>query len=207
MSRLRLLACGAAALLLCACVGRGQRPDTLPREIEAQWTTHSSALRQLQGYALQGRIASGGAFGLSGSLRWTQSQDDFQMHLAGPFGAGAVAIGGRPGRIEVQTREGSAVTDDPEGWIREKTGWSLPLAGLRWWVLGLPSPASEARLQLDAQGLPLTLAQDGWQIEYREYQEVDGLRLPRKLEALHQQARIRLVIDRWTGLAASPPPS
>ena len=202
MMRSLALLCGA--LLLTGCAGLRQPAAPAPAPSESLWAAHGAALRQLQQFSLQGRLASGGAFGLSGGLRWTQHADGrFDLHLSGPFGAGAVMIRGDGQRLQVQTREGSAETTDAEGWIREQTGWSLPVNGLRWWVLGLPSPHSESRIELDAQGLPLLLQQDGWDLHYREYQTVDGLTLPRKLEASNAGTRLKLVVDRWTDLGGS----
>ena len=192
------LLCAAAFASGCANL---RQPDPERQQAETQWAVQTEALRQLQQFSLHGRIASGGALGLSGSLHWTQHADGrFNLNLAGPFGSGAVEIRGDGQRMQVQTREGIVETADAEAWIREKTGWSLPVAGLRWWVLGLPSPHSGAQVELDAQGLPLQLSQDGWQLQYREYQAVDGLLLPRKLEANHAETRIKLVVDRWTDL-------
>lgn len=193
------------ALLLSACATTTPVRDEAQHDAQARWANRRAALEQVHQFTLQGRIASAGAFGLSGSLRWTQREDDsFEMTLAGPFGAGAVALRGTPSSVEISTRDGSAATTDPEGWMRSELGYTFPVAGLRWWALGLPSPYTAAQIDLDARGGLLALRQDGWELRYLEYQEVSGLPLPRRFEALNEQAQIKVVIDRWTDLPVLP---
>lgn len=189
-----------AALLLAGCA---TLPPSDPRqgEAEARWAAQRQSLEQLDHFTLQGRIASGGAFGLTGALRWVQNADgSFDLSLSGPFGAGAVSIAGTPQSVVVRTGEGVTNTSDPEGWIKDRIGWTFPVAGLRWWVLGLPSPHTNAQMDLDAAGQPLTLRQDGWRLEYTEYQSINGLTLPRKFKAANAEAVIKVVVDRWTDL-------
>lgn len=203
MSFLRL-SLGLATLLLAGCAGLAQ-PSLAQREAEAHWTVQRDTLQQIAQFTLQGRVASGGAFGLSGALRWTQNADgSFQLNLSGPFGAGAVAISGTENFVEVRTREGTTTTTDPEAWLLARTGWTFPVAGLRWWALGLPAPHSAARLELNDGGQLLRLQQDGWQLEYLEYQDSNGLILPRKFEATHEQTKIKVVADRWSDLQTAP---
>lgn len=202
--RQRFLFLGLALTLLAGCAGQ-TRPDPARGAAEAQWAKQRASLQQITQFNLQGRLASGGAMGLAGGMRWQQNADgSFDMHLSGPFGAGAVSVAGTADQVTVRTREGEQTTNDPQGWIRQKTGWMLPLAELRWWAVGLPAPQTEAQIELDREGRLLSLLQDGWRIDYREYQEVGTLALPRKFEAANGDARVRVVADRWTNLPETP---
>src|SRR3546814_14480614 len=82
----------------------------------------------------------------------TLFRSHFEIRIAGPFGAGAVAISGTPDHVEIRTKDGIEHTDDPQAWLFQRAGWSFPIAGLRWWVLGLPAPNAPAQIELDAQG-------------------------------------------------------
>lgn len=198
---LRALVC-AAALLLGGCTTLMQQ-DNGQQRAESNWAAHRAAIEQIKQFSLQGRVASGGTFGITGDLRWRQNADgSFDLRLSGPFGAGAVAIAGTKNLVEVKTGKGSCTTADPEGWIKEKMGWTFPVAGLRWWVLGLPAPHSGAQLELAIDGRPKALTQDGWRLDYGEYQNAGGVLLPRKFEIANSEVKIKVIVDRWNDLPA-----
>src|SRR3546814_670822 len=119
---------------------------------------HHDTLASIQHFTLNGRAASG--VGVKADLRWQQFDDGhFEIRIAGPFGAGAVAISGTPDHVEIRTKYGIEHTDDPQAWLFQRAGWSFPIAGLRWWVLGLPAPNAPAQIELDAQGRLAALTQ------------------------------------------------
>src|SRR3546814_3110178 len=61
----------------------------------------------------------------------TLFRSHFEIRIAGPFGAGAVAISGTPDHVEIRTKDGVEHTDDPQAWLFQRAGWSFPIAGLR----------------------------------------------------------------------------
>jgi outer membrane lipoprotein LolB len=70
-------------------------------------------------------------------------------------------------------------------------------------VRGLPfSLAAEQSLDPAAPRL-LQLREQGWQIEYSEYQPAPFDYQPRRLVARKGDARVRLIIERWGGATAS----
>ncbi|MGH8504928.1 MAG: lipoprotein insertase outer membrane protein LolB [Stenotrophobium sp.] len=199
--RLRFCLAAAALLLLAACA-------SLPRgtpESSAIGASRSVALRaQLQridAFAVQGRIA-GGALGIKGDVHWQQNADDsFSLRISGPFGMGASSISGTPQQVVVRSGDGKTQVTDPQVWLQQNLGWTLPIARLRYWVLGLPAADSPVeQSSYNADGTLASLQQDGWQLEYGEYLSVDGTPLPRKLQLSHADATFRVVIDGWSGL-------
>lgn len=74
----------------------------------------------------------------------------------------------------------------------------LPLASLRYWVLGRPAPGAVDAQQLDADNRLAVLRQNGWEIRYLEYQSVPPWVLPSKLQARQGEVELRLAIKRWT---------
>lgn len=170
----------------------------------AKWRAHHDTLASITHFTLNGRAASG--LGVKADLRWQQYADGhFEIRIAGPFGAGAVAISGTPYDVEIRTKDGVEHTDDPQAWLFQRAGWTLPIAGLRWWVLGLPAPDAPAQIELDAQGQLATLTQAGWTLQYDEYQDVAGVALPRRFEAKNEQITLKLIADQWSGIAARSP--
>lgn len=198
-----------ALALSAACATLQPAPPPVDRDaVAGLWRAHRDALSAITQFELDGRAASG--VGVKADLRWQQFDDGrFDARIAGPFGAGAVSINGTPHDVEIRTKDGSEHTDDPEAWLQQHAGWTFPVAGLRWWALGLSAPDSPAQTTFDAQGRLATLTQDGWTLQYNEYQDVQGLDLPRRFEAASAQITLKLVIDNWREIQRShnPPAS
>lgn len=174
-------------------------------EAEIAWQRHQAALQPVDHFLISGRVTSA-ELALRADLRWRQDTDGrYELRLSGPFGAGAVELRGDAQGVEVRNSDGSQYTQDPEGWIRSRYGWTLPIAGLRHWVLGLPIPDAPAQRALDASGRLATLVQNGWTLSYTEYRGQNGYDLPRRFEAANGQVKLKLLIDQWDELPAAPP--
>lgn len=186
----------AASLLSASCSILGQKPGEAQT---AAWDARRTQLEQITGFTVQARVSSG-LMGARGNLHWRQRPDDFQMRVSGAFGVSAMNITGNDHTVEIRTANESVRTTDPEGLLREQLGWSFPLRQLRWWVLSLPSPASEAEVELDLLGRVQSMEQDGWTLEFDEYQNTGGLDLPRKFELAGDEVTIKVVVDAWSDL-------
>jgi len=199
---LRALGAGAAALLLAGCFNNIQ-PDTGGNSDQALrgWDARRAALQRLHAFTLQGRLAESGLVSFGGALSWMQDGEEFQARFYGPLGVGAVAISGTSEDMEVRSKDGTTRTRDPEAFMQQQFGWSLPLRGLRHWVLGLPAPESRVEaLRLDESGRILALKQDGWELAYTEYQTVAGLELPRKFTISDSQRGFKVFVDQWVSV-------
>jgi len=195
-------ACVAATLLLGACAPLPQPPSEIPAP--QAWALRRETLETIRGFTLRGRINDANQ-GRTADVRWLQRDDgQFNLQLNGPFGIGAVEIDGNADGVSVRTRDGTQYLTDPEAWMQANLGWSIPIGDLRNWALGLPAAGTLEHLSLDAGGQVLNLQQNGWDIRYDSYQTVGQLDLPRKLEARTDQARLRLLIDRWENLEFGP---
>jgi len=196
------LGAGAAALLLAGCFNNIQ-PELGGNSEQAQrgWEARRTALQRLHGFILQGRLAESGLVSFGGALSWMQDGEEFQARFYGPLGVGAVAISGTPDDMEVRSKDGSTRTRDPEAYMQQQFGWSLPLRGLRHWVLGLPAPESRVQaLKLDESGRILSLKQDGWELAYTEYQSVAGLELPKKFTISDAERGFNVFVDQWVSV-------
>lgn len=195
------LALLAAVALLAGCATTLPPNPENQKSAEQRWAQRRADLAQVDRFLIQSRLAYGKVLGVKADLRWEQNVDDsFEMRISGPFGVGAATISGTQKRVLVRTREGEYDTPDPEQWIQERMGWTLPIAGLRYWALGLPAPQSEASIELNLQGQAVVMEQDGWHLEYSEYQSKSGYDLPRKFEVTNPGVRLKVVIDDWSNL-------
>jgi outer membrane lipoprotein LolB len=194
----RLTAC-LLALALSGCSTLMKKDEQ--KTAEANWARHQAAIARITHFDLHARVSSGGLFGIKGDLRWQQHDDgSFDVRVSGPFGIGAVSIRGTEEEVEVKTKNGTYKTRDPERWIKDRMGWTLPLLGLRHWVQGVPWGHSESKLELDLDGRVVELRQDGWKLDYQEYQQIAGTPLPRLFTIANNDVKIKVLIDRWENL-------
>ncbi len=206
---MRTAVAAIAALLLSGCAALQGPKEDKPRVAapESAWRQHRQTLKPIDHFLATGRVTSS-ELSLRADLRWQQSANGgFELRLAGPFGAGAVELRGTPAAVEVRSSQGIECTLDPEGWIRSNYGWSLPLAGLRYWVLGLPIPGKASTRELDEEGRLASMVQNGWTLQYTEYRKQGDFDLPRRFEVDNGEVKLKLLIDRWDdlpGVAALP---
>lgn len=198
-----LLASTLAVGLLAGCANQPTARQGAASPLAAQrWRTHESNLQHLRSFTLEARVAASGSYGVSGDLQWRQRGDHFTVHFSGPFGAGAVDISGTPGDVEIRTRDQRYHTTDPEAFLRRHYGWILPVSGLRYWVLGVPTPASAvAGVAYDDNGRAFKLLQDGWVIDYDSYQGGGGYALPQHFTMVAGKTEFRIIIDRWSDIS------
>lgn len=174
----------AAAWILCGCAA-------LP-ELGA----HSAALLEFE---LAGRIAVRyGDQAVSGNVAWRHARVSDEMLITSPVG-GAVA------RI-VRDRAGVTLTDangeehraaDAQSLTERFLGFRLPLEGLADWVRARPTAGAQAVAQYDAAGRLASLEQDGWYIEYLEYDPALGGALPARMRLQYPGLDLRIAIHRW----------
>lgn len=200
----RFAAIAALLAALSGCAPQATRPDAPPPDPVRQqaWQQRIERLAQIDRFTVTGRVASS-ALGFKADLRWKQNPDGtFAMRVAGPFGARAAELSGNPSWVQVRTGDDTrTTTTDPEAWLEQAIGCRLPVLGLRWWALGLPSPGTADDLVLDASGRAAYIRQNGWELAYTEYAATEGLELPRRIEAKNGDTRVLLLADRWTDLA------
>lgn len=191
--------CGLAVALAACATSPPRLPATAPADLAALEQARQQTLAALHDWTLTGRIAVHNENeNWSATLRWTQQAEAYTLNLIGPLGQGAVQITGDRGSVLMRLADGqSYAADNAETLLREHAGWSVPVAGLRYWVRGLPDPRTTAQKGLDEAGRPLFFEQSGWRIEYARYAQVNGIDLPHKLTLNNPHLQVRLVIDRW----------
>ena len=197
----------ALVIVLAGCAAPPLRPTPAVDPVAAAWAARVDALTPRTHFGLRGRIAvQRGAEGAQAQLHWTQATENWDLRLVAPLGQGTVRLQGTPGRVVLSTPDGAQYTaSDVDALMRTHLKWSLPVAGARYWILGLPVPGHPVeQLSLDAEGRLRDLAQDGWRISVLEYQnapvEPGGLVLPRRLFLLGHDAQLRIAITTWTEL-------
>ena len=151
-------------------------------------------------WTLQGRLGvSNGKDGGSGSFSWTQDGDQYEFVLRGPSisGANFRLSGGPDGALLEGLKEGPLRGPDAETLMRKALGWEVPLRDLRAWVLGLRADSGPVELRFGQDRLPSLLQQDGWTVDYREWDASRQPPLPKKVYAAKSPYKVKLSIESW----------
>lgn len=165
----------------------------------AEWERRQGVLGGLDAWEFNGRIGvRTGEDGFNGKLRYVQGGRGFEATVSGPLGIGTVRLEGDDRRITLTDNDGVRTElEDAELELRYRYGWTIPVASLRYWALGIPDPGQPAETVLNDDGQLASLAQGGWSVDISRYGEGGGQRMPSKLTAENSDTRVRLVIDHW----------
>jgi outer membrane lipoprotein LolB len=166
---------------------------------EAPWPLQREQLEQLDTYSLNGRVAvAAGAQGFTASLRYQQQPSRADMALDGPMGLGGMRLALAGEELEVTTSNGESLDGgEARAEIERRLGFVMPLAELRWWLLGIPAPGEVALDQDAVTGEIRGFRQHGWQVSVETRTPALGFALPRRLTAHREGARLKLAVDHW----------
>lgn len=196
MPRKLAAALGVAALGLIA--GCGSLPVTAPAAVS--WEARRPQLQARERFELKGRVAIAVADqGVNANLQWIQAGERTQVTLEGPFGVGAVRISAAGDDLAIVNADGQRVDSDAaHAELTSRLGFDPPLQSLRYWIQGVPDPATPATQTLEPGEQRLqALAQDGWSILYTSYTLVGNEWLPARLTVQRDTVRVRLLVDGW----------
>jgi outer membrane lipoprotein LolB len=198
--RMRIVPSLAAALLVALLGGCAGMPVN-PAQQEAAWQRHAAWVRAQHDWRLTGRFALKiGHRGWTASLHWREQGGDYRIDVFDPLGRTVAQLDGGPQRVTLRA-DGSAPRQagSAAALMQAELGWSLPVAGLRYWVRGVPAPGTRpARMQFDGSGRLAFLVQNGWEISYLDYNEALGAQaLPARMRLVNGDVRLTLLIDRW----------
>lgn len=204
---------GLALLGLAALAAGCATTPALPPVVNpvAAWQARQVELQPVTAWTIQGRIAMhADNKGWQASVYWVRDGDHQRIDLTGPLGRGHLRLSQDSHGAELRDADQKTWhADNAEQLLYRTTGWRMPLAGLNYWVLGLPAPDSVGHQELDAQGRLKTLVQSGWDIQFLEYTRYGTLDLPSKLfiksrdggtdgdQAKDNALEVRLIIERW----------
>jgi len=137
--------------------------------------------------------------GWQAGLQWRQAGEAFSLRIVAPLGQGTYGLDGDASGVVMRTPDNKSLTArDAETLLSEQLGWTLPVAGLHYWVRGIPDPAAPvSRLQLDPLGRMIDLEQSGWHIGVLSYGRSGAVDLPLKLFLHSDQLKVRMVVQNW----------
>ena len=200
MNRILLL---FAVFTLSACAMQSLQPPQTAAP--SDWQTHQLRISQLNDWRLAGKLGFRGPDnGGSASVNWQQRQNNFQLQLSGPFGAGSATLTGNQ-QIAEMLYQDKLYRQTPQQLATQLTGVPLPVAALSWWARGLPSPDQNpaSSIATSPEGYASSFEQAGWQLSFSRYSETDAGSLPGKIAGILQAGdnrrySFKLVISDWS---------
>lgn len=207
MRLFRVLFVAFSAFLYVSCSAPSPRPAEA--QLQQLWQQHESALLPIQHWELRARLAvRADDQGGQATLVWRRDGLRHGIRLSGPLGRGLLQLTQDENGAQLQDAEQRILrASSAEELLFRYSGWRLPVENLNYWVRGLPMPGVTMERELDDNGRLKVLLQEGWEVQYEEYTQVEGRILPRRLrltnphKATGQPAmEVRLVIERWAQL-------
>lgn len=191
----RLAALAFLSLFLVSCATPHVRPDA---DLMSAQDQREQQLMAISDWSLQGRLAlSGPSDSGSGSLDWQQKGVDYRFTMQAPVTGKTWTLSGNGQYAELTGLQAQPVkAGDASTLLNRELGWKVPVVELAYWVRGLRA-AGPADVVFRPDGLPAEFRQDGWLIEYREYDETREPALPRRIFASNGEYKVRLAIQRW----------
>lgn len=184
---------GAGLLLLSACA----TVVPLPRGQGAA----AEQLAALSHWRLDGRIAvQSPSDAFQAGLSWEHEGRQDRVQVSGPLSQGAYSIVLQDDLILIRDNKGNVRSSrNGAALLRDELGVAVPLAGLRYWVLGLGDPSTTpAERFYDQEGRLRQLSQNGWKLDYLAYTPVGDLVLPQKISARSRDLKLKLFVDDWS---------
>ena len=181
----------ASSLLAAGCATTAVEPVAGARvadpDVLTQWTAKGRIALVAQG--------EGG----SGSFVWQQRSERTELAVRGPLGAGGLQVVTDGETLELadgagQPLDGAAARAE----LERRLGVALPLAELRYWMLGVPAPSSTGGPVEKPDGATVPgFIQRGWTVSYDALGAHAGWQLPARFNATTGSTRVRIVVDDW----------
>ncbi len=155
----------------------------------------------LDGFAASGRVSiRAGDESHYANFGWQAERQTDRLSFGNPLGQTLAELEihyqqAVPTYAILRDSDGKAQTGEPESLLLKSTGMRLPVAGLRWWLQGLPAPGEANVQQTEAGRL---IEQDGWRVLASDFAETSpALRGPRKIVLTRGDVTVRIVISEW----------
>lgn len=137
--------------------------------------------------------------GFSGGFSWTHRPAEDIVELLTPLGQLAARMTVTTAGADIELSDGSRTfAVDPERFLTDSLGITLPLSALPYWLQALPVSTSAFRAEADALGRPTTLWQNGWQIQYTEYSDSTAGARPVRMQIALGNVEARMIISEWS---------
>lgn len=195
----RRLVLVALPLLLAACAGPPVRQQGTAATLGMQ-EQRERDLADTDHWTLEGRLSvSDGKDSGSGGLVWHQDGERYDFTVRAPVTGRSFRLSGGPDGAELEGLDGGTRRGpDAESLMASTVGWQIPMTELKRWVLGLRANAGTADIAFGADRLPSRLVQDGWTVDYKQWDASRTPRMPTRVFAEKPPFKVRLSVESWS---------
>ena len=128
----------------------------------------------------------------SANIDWQHEPGREVIDLSGPLGQGALLIKLLDGVVSIDDGDGKVErSEDPDAFVMQKLGVFVPVRALAYWVVGVPDPGRDVIKAVRG------FEQEGWQVNFKEWQSIGNRMMPRKIDVLKDRVKLKLVFDQW----------
>ncbi len=164
---------------------------------------HMVLIDNIEHFALTGRLGvMTNPKGFSGRVAWQHMPEKDNIDVFSPLG-GKVAniIKTNDEVVLTNSKDEHIAAPDTETLTEETLGFRLPLNGLSYWAIGRPSNAGLVEyVTWDESGRINRLKQNGWDIQYQDYEFNEGYFLPKKIVLRTDELIIKLIVEKWSDI-------
>lgn len=160
--------------------------------------------KDIEKFSFNGRASISGEFVKNpgqGQISWKQNKKEINIVLSAPLGQGKIEINyieGSSAKLAINKRE-EYFAETPDQLLQNVAGQNWPMTGLQNWVRGLPSYPARSRVTRDfTSNQIIKMEEDGWTIEYLEWETYRGYKLPKRLNIVRPSTKIKLFIESWS---------
>ena len=156
-----------------------------------------SKIKMLRAWNAQGSLAvQTSQKGWTASFDWTQQRrDNYRLSIFGPLGANRMLLVGSRQYATLETAGKTESASNAERLLANRLGWYIPVSNIYYWGRGLQAPGLSAnKILYNEKGQIVSMSQQGWIIEYKEYND---LGLPILIELRNPKLFIRIAIRQW----------
>jgi len=140
-----------------------------------------------------------GTEGMATNFAWEHAGGRDRIDLSTPLGQTVAQLSGDATAVELKLPDHRTFTaPDWDSLTARALGTPIPVTGLSAWMRGLPHADATSSIERDAQGRPVVLRQDGWEVVY-QYAD-DATRKPSRLVLRYpgmDPVEVRIAIDQW----------
>ena len=144
--------------------------------------------------------------GFSGNIDWQHQPVTDNIDVYSPVGGKVANIAKTASGVTLTDQKGRSISaQDAESLTEMTLGFRLPLTGLADWALGKPTASKVDASTWDEKGRLLTLKQDGWNISYEAYVQINGaeansIDLPNKIVLKSEKVNLKLLVEQWQSI-------
>jgi len=155
---------------------------------------------QINSWQINGRIAvKTESNNWTANVYWHQQDSVYQLRLNIPPGQGVVLLEGNANEVIMHTSNNETFSaQDPDTLIADVLKVHIPISDLNFWIRGIPTDEPvPAWYTFNEAGNLQSLRQNGWEIVYKQYINIQGIDLPKKIFLENAKFRVKIAVSQW----------